>query len=84
MAEAKATDRPPLGDSVRQESSAKGRWQLGCILMIVALLWGLVFPAVSETEFQMEKQRRIEEQGIDPMAMFYTDHPATQERLLGL
>ena len=64
------------------KSAAKGRWQLACVVLCVVALWGLVFPAIAETEFQLEKQRRIEERGIDPMALFYTDHPATQGRLL--
>ncbi|MEP3480081.1 MAG: hypothetical protein ABJZ55_12595 [Fuerstiella sp.] len=66
------------------KSTAKGRWQLACVVLCVIALWGFVFPAIAETDFQMDRQRRIEERGIDPMALFYTDHPAAQERLLQL
>lgn len=64
------------------KSIAKGRWQLACVLFAVVALWGFVFPAISETEFQIERQRQLEAKGIDPMALFYTDHPSAQERLL--
>ena len=64
------------------KSTAKGRWQLACVVLCVVALWGFVFPAIAETDFQRDRQRRIEERGLDPMALFYTDHPSTQGRLL--
>ncbi len=72
----------PSKQRLNAKSVAKGRWQLACVLVVVALLWGFVFPAISETEYQITKQRQLEERGINPMAMFYTDHPSVQNRLL--
>lgn len=61
---------------------ARGRWQFACVLLAVVVLWGVVFPAISESEFQRNQLQELEDRGIDPMALFYTDHPSSQERLL--
>lgn len=75
--DADASSQPPLKCGI-----ARGRWQLAAIMLAVVVLWGIVFPAISESESHRAAMQQLEDRGIDPMALFYTDHPSTSERLL--
>lgn len=76
----KATDSEASTAEVRKPRR-QGVLQLAAILLAVCLLWGLVFPMISETAGQQEYSQRLQDQGIDPMALFYTDHPAMLKQL---
>lgn len=46
------------------------------LVLVVALItsvWGVLLPRVAETETVRRRNLWLEEKGIDPAAMFYTD-----------
>lgn len=50
----------------------------GTINLVIALtgiflVWGVLLPMVSQTEFEQKRQAMLEERQIDPSAMFYTE-----------
>lgn len=45
----------------------------GC-LALLAVVWIVVLPAVSRSNGYGERTRALESKGIDPGAMFYTEH----------
>jgi len=44
-------------------------------MLAVAVLWGIVFPRLAETESVRRRTRLLERSGVDPAAFFYTDLP---------
>ncbi len=65
------------------EASAWVMWRKWLSLLVVligtAFLWLIVLPSVSEIPSVRERIERNRSAGINPTALFYTDHPAMPE-----
>jgi hypothetical protein len=66
-------------DPIRMKSTASRRQVLVLCLAIFAgfAMWGFVFPRLAARPAMQDKLERLQERGIDPGAMFYSDHPAS-------
>ena len=56
----------------------RGRFQgllLATVVALVAIIWLAYLPRLAQGPEFVEEFTRIESQGIDPGALFYTDHP---------
>ncbi|MCD0460721.1 hypothetical protein [Roseiconus lacunae] len=49
--------------------------RLLAIIVVIVLLWGIVLPRLSQTTTVRQREAWLEQKGIDPAAMFYTDLP---------
>lgn len=45
----------------------------------VVLLWGYVLPRIATWESVRNRANRFSEAGINPAAIYYTDHPSMRE-----
>lgn len=45
----------------------------------VIFVWLVVLPKLSETDALQKRIRFLESRGIDPAALFYSDHPGRQQ-----
>ena len=55
----------------------------GLVLVVVLLsgfvLWGVVLPRMAEWESVRNRADRFSKAGIDPAAIYYSDHPSMNE-----
>ena len=49
--------------------------RLTVVVLAIVAIWGVVLPYLSTTQTVRERNRWLDEKGIDPAAMFYTDQP---------
>ena len=59
----------------------RGWLALGGTALAIALVWLYVLPALSRRATTAERLHRLDQQGIDASAMFYTDLPLMQRLL---
>lgn len=52
-----------------------GRLLFAAVVAVVAIVWLAYLPRLAQEAEFIEAQTRLESQGIDPGAFFYTDHP---------
>jgi hypothetical protein len=45
------------------------------VVLAIVAIWGVVLPYLATTQTVRERNRWLDEKGIDPAAMFYTDLP---------
>lgn len=45
------------------------------VVIFIAAVWGGVLPRIAETDTVRDRNRWLDEHGIDPAAMYYTDLP---------
>jgi len=57
---------------------ATGILRLGVVTSVMAVIWLLVLPWVAAQPKMAAHLEHLDEQGIDPSAMFYTDLDAMQ------
>lgn len=62
------------------ESSKSSRVAaLVCAVTAVTLIWGILLPSIAaRPEFETARLR-FEKCGVDPSALFYSDHPRTYD-----
>lgn len=51
------------------------RWGLMASITCIVVIWIGILPLLSATQTVKERERWLDEQGIDPAAMFYTELP---------
>lgn len=56
-----------------------GRTLLIVVLVTGAFLWGYVLPRIATWESVRNRANRFSEAGINPAAIYYTDHPSMEE-----
>jgi hypothetical protein len=49
--------------------------QFSFVVLAMIAIWGIVLPQLARTTTVRERNRWLDEKGIDPAAMFYTDLP---------
>lgn len=49
--------------------------RLVAVVAVIIVIWGGVLPYLAKTQTVRDRNRWLEERGIDPAAMFYTDLP---------
>jgi hypothetical protein len=48
---------------------------LAAVTLVMTLIWGQLLPRVAATESFRKKRESLKQHGINPAAVFYTDHP---------
>lgn len=48
---------------------------LGLVVLLVFGVWGFLLPHLASHPTMQQKIQLLQQQGIDPNAFFYTDHP---------
>lgn len=64
--------KPPNGNLGRR---VRGRIYIGAGLIAVLFLWLVLFPRIARLPQVQSRILRQESAGINPSAIFYTDHP---------
>ena len=59
----------------RNNARSRGWLVLAAVTLVMTLIWGLLLPRVAATESFRKKRESLKQHGIDPAAVFYTDHP---------
>ncbi len=54
---------------------SRGTKKLALAVLVIAITWGIILPRLAETETVQERNRWLDQRGIDPAATFYTDLP---------
>ena len=57
---------------------AKGLMQLGLALCLMTVIWLQILPWIAAQPKMAAHLRRLDDQGIDPSAMFYTELDAME------
>lgn len=63
-----------------QDDSKSGPWLLAGILVGIGVIWLILLPKWSQQPKFSTRYHELREQGIDPNAMFYTDHDGVWDR----
>ena len=48
---------------------------LGGVIVLTILVWGVVLPRASSTPRFQQSMQNLEERGLAPDALFWTEHP---------
>lgn len=67
--------------TIQFDSLITRRVAFGLLCLCVVGLWGVVWPALARQPEWVERWRKLDQAGIDPGAIFYSEHPATSTRL---
>ena len=54
---------------------SRGRVRLALICIAIACVWCWLLPRLAQTDTVRKRSNWLEERGIDPAAMYYTDLP---------
>ncbi len=57
----------------RRDQTAGWR-RLGLAITAMALVWGVVLPRIEKTPRVQGRIKHLDDHGINPAALFYTDH----------
>lgn len=69
----------PSGPDGSVSSQSMGRTLLAALSVFGVILWGVVLPRVAKWETVRNRADRFSEAGINPAAIYYSDHPSMQE-----
>lgn len=54
-------------------------WQrLAAVLVAIAIIWGAVLPRLERTRTVQARIKHLDDHGINPAALFYSDHEGMQ------
>lgn len=63
-------------------TSLLGKWiGLGLVIVAMSLIWLVILPAYARQPKMSQHLRWLDQQGIDPSAMYYTELPVMEEIL---
>ncbi len=60
---------------------SRARWRFASATLLVAVVWCWLLPWLSERPTVRERLRFLDERGIDPSAMYYTELDAMDDIL---
>jgi hypothetical protein len=67
------------GPYIKASSRNTGGLVLVIVLLSGFVLWGAVLPRMAEWESVRNRADRFSKAGIDPAAIYYSDHPSMNE-----
>ena len=64
-----------MSEPHRQPTRRSGAPGLIAVALLLAFVWGYALPGLSRVRAVREGAQRLEAAGLDPAAIYYTDHP---------